>query len=108
MTRITRRDFAAFAAAALLARPAFAQTNEASLITRAVPSTGERLPAVGLGTAARVFISDDEPTRRAAAQVVQTLVDGGGQLIDTASSKLEHIAKHHNAARTAQCFFNWH
>ena len=86
MTRITRRDFAALAAAALLARPALAQTNEASLITRAVPSTGERLPAVGLGTAARVFVSDDEPTRRAAAQVVQTLVDGGGQLIDTASS----------------------
>jgi aryl-alcohol dehydrogenase-like predicted oxidoreductase len=86
MTRITRRDFAALAAAALLARPAFAQTNEAPLITRAVPSTGERLPAVGLGTAARVFVSDDEPTRRAAAQVVQTLVDGGGQLIDTASS----------------------
>ena len=86
MIRITRRDFAALAAAALLTRPAFAQTNEASLITRAVPSTGERLPAVGLGTAASVFVSDDEPNRRAAAQVVQTLVDGGGQLIDTASS----------------------
>lgn len=85
MTRITRRDFAALATAALLARPAFAQTNETSLITRAIPSTGERVPAVGLGTAS-VFDRGDEQTRRAAAQVVLTLVKAGGQLIDTASS----------------------
>src|SRR5262249_31274985 len=62
--------------------------NEASLITRAIPSTGERLPAVCLGTAAPEVV-DDEPTPRAAAQVVQTLVDGGGQLIDTASSSCD-------------------
>ena len=85
MTRITRRDFTALAAAALLARPAFAQTNAAAPITRAIPGTGERVPAVGLGTAS-VFDSDDEPTRGAAAQVIRTLVDAGGRLIDTASS----------------------
>jgi aryl-alcohol dehydrogenase-like predicted oxidoreductase len=85
MTRITRREFTALAAAALLARPAFSQNNEAPLIARAIPSTGERLPAVGLGTAS-VFDSDDERTRRAAADVIRTLVDAGGRLIDTASS----------------------
>ncbi len=85
MTGITRRDFSALAAAALLVPRVFAQTNEAPLITRAIPSTGERVPAVGLGTAS-VFDSDDEPTRRAAAQVIRTLVDAGGRLIDTASS----------------------
>jgi aryl-alcohol dehydrogenase-like predicted oxidoreductase len=85
MTHMTRRDFSALTAAAILARPAFAQTNEALPITRAIPSTGERVPAVGLGTAS-VFDSDDERTRKAAAQVVRTLVDAGGRLIDTAST----------------------
>jgi aryl-alcohol dehydrogenase-like predicted oxidoreductase len=85
MVNVTRRDFATLAAAALLARPALAQTNEAPLITRAIPSTGERVPAVGLGTA-YVFDRGDEQTRRAAAQVIRTLVDSGGRVIDTASS----------------------
>jgi aryl-alcohol dehydrogenase-like predicted oxidoreductase len=85
MNRMTRRDFAALAAAALVAPRAFAQTPEGGLITRAIPSTGERLPAVGLGTAS-VFDRDDEATRRAAGEVVRTLVDRGGRLIDTAST----------------------
>jgi len=85
MIRITRRDFNTLAAAVLLARPAFAQTNEASLITRAIPGTGERVPAVGLGTAS-VFNRDDERAQNAAMEVVRTLVDAGGRLIDTAST----------------------
>jgi aryl-alcohol dehydrogenase-like predicted oxidoreductase len=85
MLRITRREFAALAGAALLAQKALAQSDAAALITRAIPSSGERLPVVGLGTA-RVFDSDDERTRKAAAQVVGTLVDAGGRVIDTASS----------------------
>ncbi len=85
MNGVTRRDFTALAAAALLAPRAFAQTHEAPPITRAIPSTGERIPAVGLGTAS-VFDTDDEATRGAAAQVIRTLVDAGGRLIDTASS----------------------
>jgi len=85
MTRITRRDLAALAASLCLARPAFAQADAAPTVTRAIPSTGERLPAVGLGTAA-VFDDGDERTRRAAMQVVRALVDGGARLIDTASS----------------------
>jgi aryl-alcohol dehydrogenase-like predicted oxidoreductase len=85
MTRITRREFTTLAAATLLAPRAFAQTGAPPILTRAIPGTDERLPAVGLGTA-RVFDSDDEPTRLAAAKVVQTLLDAGGRLIDTAST----------------------
>jgi aryl-alcohol dehydrogenase-like predicted oxidoreductase len=62
----------------------FAQTD-APLITRAIPSSGERLPAVGLGTA-QVFDTADDATRRKAAAVLQALVANGGRLIDTASS----------------------
>jgi len=67
-----------------LARPAFAQTD-APLLMRAIPSSGELIPAVGLGTAS-IFNTADEPTRQKAAAVVKALVANGGRLIDTAST----------------------
>jgi aryl-alcohol dehydrogenase-like predicted oxidoreductase len=82
--RMTRREFAMLTGAALLAPPAHAQTD-APLITRAIPSSGEGLPAVGLGTAS-VFNSADEPTKQKAAAVLQALIANGGRLIDTAST----------------------
>jgi len=89
--RVTRREFAmlpaaaaAAAAAAALAPAAFAQPGP-PLITRAIPGSGERLPAVGLGTA-EVFDSADAATRQKATAVVQALVGNGGRLIDTAST----------------------
>jgi aryl-alcohol dehydrogenase-like predicted oxidoreductase len=82
MTNMTRRSFAALAAAAALAPPAFAQPP--ALLARPIPTSGERLPTVGLGTA-QVFDTNDETTRQKAAAVVQALIGGGGRLIDTAS-----------------------
>ena len=85
MTDTGRREFCALAAAPWLAATAWAQSGEMPLLTRAIPSSGERLRVVGLGTA-NVFDSDDEKTRRAAAQVIEALLGGGGRLIDTAST----------------------
>ena len=90
MNRMTRRDFTALAAglgaASLLPSHAAAQTTAAPLITKAIPSTGERVPAVGLGTS-QVFDVGDDPAKLAAlAVVVRDLVAGGGRIIDTASS----------------------
>jgi aryl-alcohol dehydrogenase-like predicted oxidoreductase len=82
--RMTRRTFTALAGAVVLAPEAIAQTS-APLVARAIPSTGERIPAVGLGTA-RVFDTADEETRRQAGAVVQALIASGGRLIDTAST----------------------
>jgi aryl-alcohol dehydrogenase-like predicted oxidoreductase len=79
----TRRAFVSLAGAALLARPARAQTD--ALLTRAIPSSGEALPAVGLGTA-QVFEDDDAATRQKATAVVAALIGHGGRLIDTAST----------------------
>ena len=79
---LTRRAFAIAGGATLLASPAFAQ-NSAPL-ARAIPSTGERLPAVGLGTA-YVFDTNDETTRPKAAAVLAALIAGGGSLVDTSS-----------------------
>jgi aryl-alcohol dehydrogenase-like predicted oxidoreductase len=80
--RLTRREFAIATGAAMLPRPTFAQTP--TLLARAIPSTGERLPAVGLGTA-QVFDTNDEGTRQKAAAVLQALIAGGGRLVDTSS-----------------------
>ena len=82
--RITRRDFAALAGGFLVSSKAIAQTDT-PLVARAIPSSDERIPAVGLGTA-YVFDQDDETTRSKADAVVQALMRGGGRLIDTAST----------------------
>ena len=81
-TVLTRREFAALAGASLLA-PAHAQSD--SVVMRAIPSSGELVPAVGLGTA-RIFDNANETTRNKAAAVVQALVANGGRIIDTAST----------------------
>ena len=56
-----------------------------ALLTRAIPGSGERVPAVGLGTAS-IFDSADEATRGKADAVIQALVANGGRIIDTAST----------------------
>ncbi|VTU40910.1 putative oxidoreductase/MSMEI_2346 [Variovorax sp. PBS-H4] len=87
MSGLTRRGFTALSAAAVLAqRAALAQqgNRDAALVQRAIPGSGELLPAVGLGTA-QVFDSNDDRTRDAATRVVRALLEGGGRLIDTSS-----------------------
>jgi aryl-alcohol dehydrogenase-like predicted oxidoreductase len=79
---LTRREFAMVTGATMLASSARGQTS--ALLARAIPSTGELLPAVGLGTA-QVFDTNDEATRRKAAAVLQSLIAGGGRLVDTSS-----------------------
>ena len=64
--------------------PALAQAALPPL-TRPIPSTGEPLPAVGLGTAA-IFDTADAGTLQNARALVRALIDNGGKLIDTAST----------------------
>jgi aryl-alcohol dehydrogenase-like predicted oxidoreductase len=79
---LTRRQFVVAGALACVASPVLGQTSTS--LTRAIPSTGEHLPAVGLGTS-RVFDTNDEETRGKAAAVLHALIAGGGRLVDTAS-----------------------
>jgi aryl-alcohol dehydrogenase-like predicted oxidoreductase len=81
----TRRAFGILAAAAFATGSSFGETENAPLITRPIPKTGERVPAVGLGTA-YVYDNNNDQTRRAADQVIAKLIESGGQLVDTASS----------------------
>src|SRR5262249_38694183 len=82
--QITRRDFAALAGGLLVSTKAAARA-ETPLLTRPIPSSGEHIPAVGLGTA-YVFDENNETTRSKADAVVQALIKNGGRLIDTAST----------------------
>ncbi len=77
-----RRKFLALGASApCLAR---SQPAAAAVLTRAIPSTGERIPAVGLGT----WLTFDVPFGNPLAvsrrrEVVERFFAGGGRLIDS-------------------------
>jgi len=52
-------------------------------VTRAIPSTGERIPVIGMGTS-RTFDAGNDPAARAELrQVLQVFFDNGGALIDS-------------------------
>jgi diketogulonate reductase-like aldo/keto reductase len=71
----------ALAAGTLAARPAGARTM--TLATRPIPRTGERLPAVGLGTWQSFDVPRDGPDRAAAGDALRTLVESGGTVVDS-------------------------
>lgn len=82
---ITRREATKViggTAASLLIAPLLRAQLPNSLLQRAIPSSGEMLPVIGLGTSG-VF-SDAAADRAPLEQVVATLVKMGGKLIDTA------------------------
>jgi aryl-alcohol dehydrogenase-like predicted oxidoreductase len=86
---LTRRDYlknSALTVAALSLPTSLLKAFEGDIITRAIPSTSERLPIVGLGSSATfrsVAQSDDVSALR---DVLKTLFDNGGTVFDTAPS----------------------
>jgi diketogulonate reductase-like aldo/keto reductase len=50
---------------------------------RAIPSTGEAIPRVGLGTWITFNVGNDPPARARCAEVVRAFFDGGGRVIDS-------------------------
>jgi len=53
------------------------------LLMRRIPSSGESIPAVGLGTSGPFEVGDDEAARAPLREVLQGFFDGGATLIDT-------------------------
>ena len=72
------------ASIALRNAPAIAATGPVA--TRAIPRSGERLAVIGLGTAIIFDIGEDAVKRTERRAVIETLLDGGGRVIDTAPS----------------------
>src|SRR4051794_2305131 len=54
-----------------------------TMTTRAIPSSGEAMPVIGLGTWQVFDISPGDPARPKLAEVLRLLVDAGGRMIDT-------------------------
>jgi len=83
-TGITRRQALGFAAAAgaTTAFPEVALGN-APMETRPIPSTGEALPVVGLGTWQAFDIGNDEAERDQRRVVLRELFARGGSVIDS-------------------------
>jgi aryl-alcohol dehydrogenase-like predicted oxidoreductase len=58
----------------------------ASLVSKPIPSTGERLPVIGIGTARRYDVAASEAELAPLQEVVRNFTRMGGKLIDTAPS----------------------
>jgi len=85
---LSRRKFLALGVAGGVATalPDLAAWAAEPLRSRAIPVSGEQLPAIGLGTSIVFDVGDDATQRRERRAVLQTLFDGGGRVIDTAPS----------------------
>jgi diketogulonate reductase-like aldo/keto reductase len=53
------------------------------LLTRTIPSTGEALPVIGLGSWITFNVGDDPVARDSCADVIRNFFDAGGKLIDS-------------------------
>lgn len=73
------------AAAPWLPRSAFA-VDPSQLLQRAIPSSGEAIPAIGLGTSGTFDVRLDDAILKPLDEVMRTFINGGGRLIDTAPS----------------------
>jgi len=57
--------------------------NHSSLILRRIPSSGESLPAIGLGTSGPFEVGADDSARAPLRDVLEEFFDAGASLIDT-------------------------
>jgi diketogulonate reductase-like aldo/keto reductase len=83
----TRRGFltslaAAGAAAAFRPSRLGAWPGPGPILTRAIPSSGEALPLVGLGTSRTFNVGEDVPARNQCTEVMKVFFAEGGRLID--------------------------
>ena len=67
-----------------LANLAFADPSQ--MLQRAIPSSGEKLPVIGLGTSRTFEVSLDDASLEPLEKVMRTFINGGARLIDTAPS----------------------
>lgn len=74
------------ASAALAPFAALATDLRSGLATRPIPSSGERLPVIGIGTARRFDVDESEAARAPLREVLRELPRLGGRVVDTAPS----------------------
>lgn len=55
----------------------------APMVTRPIPSSGEAMPVIGLGTWQTFDVGSDSAARQPLRQVIQLMLDAGGRMIDS-------------------------
>src|SRR5215470_20453916 len=60
-----------------------ARAESSAMLTRAIPSSGEKLPVIGLGTWQAFDVDLTSDSRRQLADVLSVFVKLGGRVIDT-------------------------
>lgn len=58
--------------------------SEGAMLRRTIPSSGETVPAIGMGTSGSFEVTPGSPAYQALKEVLQRFFDGGATLIDTA------------------------
>jgi diketogulonate reductase-like aldo/keto reductase len=61
-----------------------AAASEGQMLKRAIPSSGEMVPAIGMGTSGSFEVTVGSPEYQALKEVLKRFFDGGATLIDTA------------------------
>jgi diketogulonate reductase-like aldo/keto reductase len=82
----SRRQFLQTSAAASLMvslAPGFALAAESAVIRKTIPSSGERLSVIGLGTSRTFDVDSDKAVTSPLMAVMQAFFDNDGQLIDS-------------------------
>jgi diketogulonate reductase-like aldo/keto reductase len=83
---ISRRQFIATSAASLLVGTGSLRaqdTRTANMLTKQIPSSGEQLPVIGLGTLQAFDVAGTPEERAALSEVLSLLAAQGGTLVDT-------------------------
>ena len=83
---ISRRQFIATSAVSLLActvRLNAQNSRAANMLTKPIPSSGEQLPVIGLGTLQAFDVAGAPEERMALGEVLELLANHGGTLVDT-------------------------
>jgi diketogulonate reductase-like aldo/keto reductase len=82
----SRRQFLKTSGAASLLyslAPGFTLAAESTVIKKTIPSSGERLSVIGLGTSRTFDVDSDNAVTSPLMEVMQAFFDNGGQLIDS-------------------------
>jgi aryl-alcohol dehydrogenase-like predicted oxidoreductase len=74
---------AASLVSAAVVSPRLSRANAAELITRRIPSTGEEIPVIGLGTSGPFEVGTSRSERAPLAEVLEGFFAAGARLIDT-------------------------
>jgi diketogulonate reductase-like aldo/keto reductase len=83
MTRRQATKLIGTAAAGFILPAGTSQAESSPILTRAIPSSGEKLPVIGLGTAKAFDVDLGSEAVKALEQVLSLFVKVGGKVVDT-------------------------